>query len=130
VKCKSITKSHPGEISELPKIVDIPPLELQNNRIEYPKAAVGTTKGISANVSKTLSHLDLPRVINHAKGTPARRSKAATINAIINELEIAPSAELTKTGWLRKLCIAGAFMIMPMMGGIRIMAKKMMIAER
>ena len=91
---------------------------------------MGTTKGISAKVSRTLSHLDLPRVINHAKGTPARRSKAATINAIINELEIAPRAEFTRTGWLRKLCIAGAFMRMPIMGGTRIIAKKIMIAER
>ena len=41
-----------------------------------PSAAVGTTKGISAKVSRTLSHLDFPRVISQANGTPARMSKA------------------------------------------------------
>jgi superfamily II DNA/RNA helicase len=91
---------------------------------------VGTTKGISAKVSRTLNHLDLPRVINHAKGTPARRSKAATINAITKELEIEIHAEFTSLGWFRKLCIAGALITMPIMGGTRITAKKIMIAER
>ena len=76
----------------------MPPVELQNNKMEYPKAAVGTTKGMSAKVSRTLSHLDLPRVINQAKGTPARRSKAATINAIMNEFWTADNAVFINAG--------------------------------
>ena len=98
VKCKSMTNSHPGEIRDPPKNDDIPPPELQNSKSEYPKAAVGTTKGRSANVSRTVSHLDFPRAISHANGTPARRSKAATIKPILKELEIAPKAVFISAG--------------------------------
>jgi hypothetical protein len=125
-----MTKSQPGETSDEPNMPDKPPLELQNSKIEYPNAAVGTTNGISAKVSRMLIHLDLLRVINHAKGTPASRSKAATIKPIINEFAIAPRAVFTRSGWLRTLCTDGAFMRIPIIGGTRIIAKKMMMAER
>lgn len=91
---------------------------------------MGTTKGISARVSSTLSQRDLPLVISHARGTPAIRSRAATIRAMIKELEMATSAALTKVGWFRKACIEGALIIMPIMGGTKIIAKKMTMAER
>jgi len=130
VKCKSITSNQPGETSGPPKNEDIPPPELQNSKSEYPRAAVGTTNGKSAKVSRTLSHLDFPRVISQAKGTPARRSKAATIKPMLNEFEIAPNAVFIKAGWLVMFPIVGALINMPIMGGIRIIAKKTMIAER
>jgi hypothetical protein len=57
-------------------------------------------------------------------------SKAATIKPILNELEIAPKAVFIKAGWLVILPIVGAFIRMPSMGGIRIIAKKIIIAER
>jgi hypothetical protein len=85
---------------------------------------------MSANVSRTLSHLDLPRVINHAKGTPARRSKAATIKAMMKELETATNAKFVNAGSLRTFCTVPAFRRIPIIGGIRIIAKKRMIAER
>jgi hypothetical protein len=81
-------------------------------------------------VSSIVSHLDFPRVISQANGTPARRSKAATIKAILNELEIAPKAVFINAGWLVMLPIVGTFIKMPSMGGMRIIAKKMIIAER
>ena len=65
---------------------------------EYPRAAVGTTKGRSAKVSRMLVHRDLLRVINQAKGTPAKRSNAATIRPITNEFPIATSAALVSSG--------------------------------
>jgi len=81
-------------------------------------------------VSRTLSHLDFPRVISHAKGTPARRSKAATIKPMLKELEIAPKAVLVKAGWFMTFWMLGIFIKIPIIGGIRINAKKIMIAER
>jgi len=125
-----MTRSQPGEIIDPPKSVDMgPPFEPQKSKSEYPKAAVGTTKGRSAKVSKTLSHLDFPRVISQARGTPAIKSNEATINPMIKELEIEVSAVLTNAGWLIALWIVGALIKMPMMGGIRIIAKKTTIAE-
>ena len=55
-------------------------------------------KGRSAKVSSTLIHLDLLRVISQARGTPATRSKAATIKPIIMEFEIAPKATFISEG--------------------------------
>ncbi len=46
-------------------------------------------KGMSAKVSRTLSHLDLLRVISQASGMPASRSKAATIKPMMKEFLIA-----------------------------------------
>jgi hypothetical protein len=107
----------------------MPPLELQNSKSEYPRAAVGTTKGKSAKVSRMGSHRDFPRVISQAKGTPASKSKAATIKPIMNELEIAPEALFSNTGLSKRFCIVPAFVKIPIIGGIRIIAKKIMIAE-
>lgn len=87
-------------------------------------------KGISANVSRTLSHRDFPRVITHASGKPASRSRAETIRAIINELNIAPKARLTSSGWSRMFWMVLNFVKIPITGGIRIRAKNMMTAER
>ena len=70
---------------------------------------MGTTKGISAKVSRTLSHLDLPRVISHAKGTPARKSKAATIKAIIKEFEIAFKAVFINAGLIQNILDCSSF---------------------
>jgi hypothetical protein len=98
VKCKSITRNQPGETRDAPKSDDNPPLWLQNSKSEYPKAAVGTTKGRSAKVSRTLNHLDFPRVISQANGTPAIKSKAETIKPIKNEFEIELRALLIKDG--------------------------------
>jgi hypothetical protein len=49
---------------------------------------------------------------------------------MVNEFEIAPNAVFIKAGWLVMLPIVGALIKMPIMGGIRIIAKKIIIAER
>lgn len=85
MKCKSITRSQPGEISEAPKSVAAPPGSFQNRRSEYPSAAVGTMKGMSARVSRTFSHLDFPREISHARGSPVIMSNNETRMAIMKE---------------------------------------------
>ena len=77
-----------------------------------------------------LSQRDFPREISQANGTPANKSRAATIKPIINEFEIAPKAWFIKAGWLNTLCISGALIRIPIMGGTRIIAKKIMITER
>jgi hypothetical protein len=94
-----MTRSQPGETSNEPNSADIPPLEPQNSKSEYPKAAVGTTNGMSAKVSRTLSHLDFPLVINQANGTPAIRSNAETVKAIMKEFLIALRAVFINAGW-------------------------------
>ena len=87
-------------------------------------------KGTSARVSRTLSHLDLPRVMYHAKGTPAMRSKAETIRAIMKEFEIAAKASPIKAGWSKTFWIVSNLMNMPTMGGIKIKLKNTMTADR
>jgi hypothetical protein len=48
----------------------------------------------------------------------------------MKEFEIAPKAVFIKVGWFMTFWIVPAFIKIPMMGGTRIIAKKMMIAER
>ena len=86
--------------------------------------------GISAKVSSRLIHLDLLRVISHASGIPAIRSRAETIKPIMNEFRMEVKAVFIKAGWLMTSWIMGAFIRMPRIGGIRIMARKTEIAER
>lgn len=87
-------------------------------------------KGRSAIVSRMFIHRDLLRVISHARGTPASRSKAATIRPMMIEFEIAPSAVFISAGLFMIAWTFPALISMPMMGGIKIMAKKTMMAER
>ena len=130
VKCKSITRSQPVEIIGPPKSVEIgPPGKLQKSSSEYPNAAVGTMNGMSAKVSRTLSHLDLPRVISQASGIPASRSKAATTSPTMNEFLMAVHAVFIKAGWLMTFWTVGNLINIPRMGGIRINAKKIATAE-
>lgn len=81
-------------------------------------------------MSRTLSHRDFPRVISQAKGTPASKSNADTTKPIMKEFEMAPRAVFNKVVWFKTFWIVGALIKTPMMGGIRIIAMKMMIAER
>ena len=85
---------------------------------------------MSANVSRMLSHFDLPREIIQANGNPAIRSSAATIKPIVKEFDIAFHAVFINWGCSKMLWIVPAFIRMPIMGGTRMTAKKMMIAER
>lgn len=48
---------------------------------------MGRMKGISTNVSRRFSHLDLPLAINHAKGKPAITSINETKRAISKDAE-------------------------------------------
>ena len=75
-------------------------------------------------------HRDLLRTISHAKGTPATKSKAATSKPIVKEFAMAPRAVFIKSGWLSTVPTEGVFMRIPIMGGIKITAKKITIAER
>jgi len=86
-------------------------------------------KGMSAKVSKTLSHLDLLRVMSQARGIPAIRSKAATIKPMMNEFLIAVHAVLINAGWLMTFWTVGILIRIPRMGGIRIKAKNTATAE-
>ncbi len=85
-------------------------------------------KGKSANVSRTLSHLDFPRVMSHAIGIPARTSSAETSSAIVKEFAIAVSARPMSTGWSRTCPIVSHFIAMPSMGGIKISTRKSITA--
>ena len=49
---------------------------------------------------------------------------------MLKELEIAPKAVLVKAGWFMTFWMLGIFIKIPIIGGIRINAKKIMIAER
>ena len=77
-----------------------------------------------------LSHLDFPRVISQASGIPAIRSKAATDKAIMKEFLIAVYAVFISAGWLMTFWIVGVLIRMPIMGGIKIIARKTATAER
>jgi hypothetical protein len=48
----------------------------------------------------------------------------------MKEFEMAPRAVFNKVVWFKTFWIVGALIKTPMMGGIRIIAMKMMIAER
>jgi hypothetical protein len=85
---------------------------------------------MSAKVSRTLSHLDFPRLISQARGTPAIRSKAATLKAIMKEFLMAVSAVFIRAGWLMTFWMVDVFVKMPIIGGIRIIARKTIIAKR
>ena len=84
-KCRSKTRSHPGDIIEPPKRAEIPSGLLQNNSKEYPSTAVGTMNGMSERVSKMPIHLDLWRAMSHAMGMPVTRSIAETSKATVKE---------------------------------------------
>jgi hypothetical protein len=84
---------------------------------------------MSAKVSRTLSHLDLPRVISQASGIPASRSNPATTKPMMNEFLIAVHAVFIKVGCLMTFWTVGILIKMPRMGGIRINAKKTATAE-
>src|SRR3990170_5653197 len=86
--------------------------------------------GISANVSRTLSHLDFWRAMSQAIGIPATRSRAETNKAMAKELPIALSALLMRSGWTKTCCIAPHFITTPNIGGSRISTKKTMTAEK
>jgi hypothetical protein len=49
-------------------------------------------------VSRTLNHLDFPRDISQANGTPAIKSRAETIKPIMKEFEIELRASLIRDG--------------------------------
>jgi len=49
-------------------------------------------KGMSTNVSRAFSHLDLPLAINHARGKPATTSTNETKRAISKDAETAAKA--------------------------------------
>jgi len=68
--------------------------------------------------------------MSQASGTPASTSKAATVKPTMKEFRIEVSAVFIKAGWFMTFWIVGAFIRMPRIGGIRIIAKKMMTAER
>jgi hypothetical protein len=125
-----MTSSQPGETKVLPNKSEIPPLELQNSKSEYPKAAVGTTKGKSASVSRTVNHLDLPRAINQANGTPASKSSAETIKPMMKELAMAPKAASIRAGSLKMFWMLPVLVNMPIIGGTKIIPIKTAIAER
>ncbi len=86
--------------------------------------------GISANVSRTLSHLDFPRVMSQAMGIPARRSNAETTSATTNEADIALKALPISSGWSRTVWMAPHLIAIPKTGGRRISTKKTTNAER
>jgi hypothetical protein len=78
-----------------------------------------------------LIHLDLLlRVISQARGTPATISNEATIKPTMKEFLMAVSAVFTRAGWLMTFWIVGTFSRIPKIGGIRINAKKTIIAVR
>jgi len=85
---------------------------------------------MSAKVSRTLSHLDFPRLTSQARGTPAIRSKAATVKAIMKEFLMAVNAVFMRAGWLVTPLMVDVFVRMPIIGGIRIIARKTIIANR
>ncbi len=87
-------------------------------------------KGMSASVSSMLNHRDSPRVISHARGMPAARSRADTIRAIIKEFEIAPRDVLIMSGLSKMFGMVLTLMTIPKIGGMSMIAKKIMIAER
>jgi hypothetical protein len=61
---------------------------------------------------------------------PATRSNAETIRPIVNEFEIETMAVFIKSGWSKTFWIVPTFVIIPIIGGIRIIARKMIIAEK
>jgi hypothetical protein len=77
-----------------------------------------------------LSHLDFPRPISQESGIPAVRSKAATDKAIMKEFLMAVYAVFISADWLMTFWIVDDLIRMPMMGGIRIIAKKTATTER
>ena len=91
---------------------------------------MGTINGMSAKVSRMLSHLDFPRVISHANGTPATTSNKETTRAIMNEFVTAISERFMSEGWSKTVCIMSNFVKIPMIGGSRIRARKIIIAAR
>ena len=86
-------------------------------------------KGMSAKVSIAFSHRDFPLAISQAIGIPARRSKAATANAIIKLFSMAPKARLASVGLFKMNWILSHLIKMPARGGTSISAKKMIIAD-
>ena len=85
-------------------------------------------KGMSAKVSRMFSHLDFPRVISHAIGTPAITSKAETAKAMMKEFVMATNARSMSDGWSKICDMVSIFVKIPSMGGSRINARKMIIA--
>jgi len=85
---------------------------------------------MSAKVSRMFSHLDFPRVMIHAKGTPAITSNAETRRAIMKEFVTAMSARFMSEGWLKTCWRVSLFVKIPMIGGSRIKLRKIMIAAR
>jgi hypothetical protein len=68
--------------------------------------------------------------MSQASGTPASTSKAATVKPTMKEFRIEVNAVFIRAGWFMTFWMVGAFIRMPRIGGIRIIAKKMMTAER
>jgi hypothetical protein len=85
---------------------------------------------MSANVSNTLSHLDLPLVISQAIGMTAMRSRAETMRPIVKEFVIAPKAWFMSLGWARTVWIVLHFVKIPTIGGKSIIPRKIMTAKK
>jgi hypothetical protein len=85
---------------------------------------------MSANVSSTLNHFDLPRAMSHAAGTPAIISNVETNNATVNEFTIAVSA-LPMICPSSKTCrMAPHLRMIPIIGGSSIKVKNVITAVK
>jgi hypothetical protein len=76
------------------------------------------------------SHLDFPRVMSHANGTPATTSNKETSKAIMKEFVTAMRERFMSDGWLKTVCMVSNLVKIPMIGGSKIKARKIMIAAR
>lgn len=83
---------------------------------------------MSANVSITFIHLDFLRTINHAVGKPAIMSRVETVKAIAKDASIAELALVISAGFCRVSPIRFHLRMTPIMGGIRMIARKKMSA--
>jgi len=123
-------RSQPGETSGPANSDETPCGPFQKRSSEYPSAAVGTMNGMSDSVSSTFSHLDSPRLINQAMGTPVIKSRAETSRAIMKEFAIAVSICETSAGSLRTCGIVLHLIIIPRIGGIKISARNITTAAK
>jgi len=86
-------------------------------------------KGMSARVSITESHFDLPLTIYQAIGKPRTTSTIETKMATAKEAWIADSALAVKSGFSKTCPIKFHFRRMPKIGGTKITAKKKMAED-
>jgi hypothetical protein len=89
-KWSSIINTKPGGTRLVsPKSWAMPSGLLQNSNIEYPKATVGTTNGISARLSRIVAQYPRFLTMSHARGMPAKMSRLDTTNPITKDHVIA-----------------------------------------